>query len=100
MARLIDADRLAKVMKDMAAIAAYPGNAKAAPASWAEAFEEFIDYIDAARTVDAVEVVRCKDCKHHIDEELGMVFCPMILVSWMGNNEFCSRGVRRTDDGN
>ena len=51
--------------------------------------------IDNAPTVDAVPVVRCKDCKHHEDEEIGMVYCPNALGGWVGENWFCADGERK-----
>lgn len=48
-------------------------------------------------TVDAVEVVRCLYCKHHEDEEIGMVYCPNILGGWVGENWFCADGERKED---
>ena len=48
--------------------------------------------IDDAPTVDAVEVVRCKDCKYHEDEEIGMVYCPNAIGGWVGENWFCADG--------
>ena len=57
-------------------------------------------YVDAkqisdAPTVDAVPVVRCKDCKYHEDEEVGMVYCPNALGGWVGENWFCADGERK-----
>lgn len=43
--------------------------------------------------VDFVEVVRCKDCKFHEDEELGMVYCPY-AIGWVEENWFCAGGER------
>lgn len=100
MARLIDADRLAKVVEDMAD---YPWNAKAAPGSWRAAFEEFLDYIDDAPTVDAVEVVRCKDCKYWERPKIGTGTCDRMMGDQFGycdTYDFCRCGVRRESDGN
>lgn len=47
--------------------------------------------------VDMVEVVRCKDCKHHEDEEVDMVYCPNIVGGWVGNDFFCADGERETE---
>lgn len=46
-------------------------------------------------TVDAVEVVRCKDCKYHEDEEIGMVYCPNMIGGWVVENWFCADGERK-----
>lgn len=62
----------------------------------------FLVMISQAPTIDAVPVVRCEDCKHfaHCEEVEG--------VSWTGfcnygefhtdEEDFCSRGERRSDD--
>lgn len=44
-----------------------------------------------------VPVVRCEDCKHHEDEQSGMVWCPCNIGSWVENDFFCAYGERRTD---
>ena len=44
------------------------------------------------QTVDAVPVVRCKDCKYHEDEEIGMVYCPNAFGGWVRENWFCADG--------
>lgn len=48
-----------------------------------------------APTVDAVEVVRCKDCKWHEYEEIGMVWCPNMVGSLGGEDGYCSWGEKR-----
>lgn len=53
--------------------------------------------IDETPTVDAVPVVRCKDCKHHEDEEMGMVYCPHIVGSWVAEDFYCADGERRSE---
>lgn len=45
-----------------------------------------------------VPVVRCEDCKHHEDEQPGMVWCPYNIGSWVENDFFCAYGERRTDE--
>ena len=52
------------------------------------------EMVDKATTIDAVPVVRCKDCKHHEDEEIGMVYCPNALGGWVAENWFCADGER------
>ena len=52
-------------------------------------------FINAAPTVDAVEVVRCRECKHHENEEIGMVYCPNMLGGWVAENWFCADGERK-----
>ena len=49
-------------------------------------------------TVDAVPVVRCKECKYHEDEEIGMVYCPRQIGGWVKTDWFCADGERRSDD--
>ena len=44
---------------------------------------------------DVAPVVRCKDCKHHEDEEIGMVYCPNSIGGWVGENWFCADGERK-----
>ena len=53
--------------------------------------------LDAMPTVDAVQVVRCRECKYHEDEELGMVYCPHLVGSWVAEDFYCADGERRTD---
>ena len=43
------------------------------------------------------ELVRCKDCKHHEDEEFGMVYCPNQVGGWVGDDFFCKDGEGRED---
>lgn len=54
-------------------------------------------YADGRADRDA-EIIRCKDCKHHEDEEPGMVYCPIIVGGWVRNDFFCADGERREDD--
>lgn len=54
--------------------------------------------VENAPTVDAVPVVRCKDCKHHENEEIGMVYCPNQIGGWVGENWFCADGERKDDE--
>ncbi len=46
-------------------------------------------------TIDAVRVVRCSECKHHEDEEPGMVYCPNIVGSWIEDDFYCAYGERK-----
>ncbi len=41
-----------------------------------------------------VKVVKCKDCTIKEHHEPGMVWCPLVLGSWIGEEEYCSRGTR------
>lgn len=58
----------------------------------------FAKEIDKAEIIDAVPVVRCKNCKHHEEEEPGMVYCPHIVGSWVSENFFCGFGERKDVD--
>ena len=51
--------------------------------------------VDKAPIIDAVPVVRCKDCKHHEDEEIGMVYCSNMIGGWVVENWFCADGERK-----
>ena len=51
--------------------------------------------VDKAPTIDAVPVVRCRECKYH-----NRPPCPMRLsFNWTEDNDFCSYGERRTENG-
>lgn len=39
-------------------------------------------------------IVRCKDCRFHEDEEIGMVYCPTVVGGWVEDNWFCKGGER------
>ena len=52
---------------------------------------------DVPTAKDAVEVVRCKDCKHHEDEEPRMAYCPNIVGSWVNEDFFCGYGERTNE---
>ena len=54
-----------------------------------------ITEIDNAPTVDAVEVVRCKDCKNWNDGICKSGFG----LAFNGEDDFCSYGERREDNG-
>lgn len=66
----------------------------------AAAFEEFLELIP---TVDAVEVVRCKDCiaksTWYTDKAFGVEVCGLSGFIVVEDNDFCSYGERREDDG-
>lgn len=53
--------------------------------------------IDDAPTADVVEVVRCKDCRFHEDEQIGMVYCPAVVGGWVEDNWFCKGGERKDE---
>ena len=52
-------------------------------------------YITEAPAADVVPVVRCRECKHHEDEEIGMVYCPNMIGGWVVENWFCADGERK-----
>lgn len=84
--RLIDGDSLMKtVFNDVVLV---DGEVKGVGLILAET-------VDKAPTIDAVPVVRCKDCKYHEDEEIGMVYCPNALGGWVAENWFCAEGERK-----
>ena len=55
----------------------------------------FETMLSEAPTINAIPVVRCKDCKYHEDEEIGMVYCPNALGGWVAENWFCADGERK-----
>ena len=46
---------------------------------------------------ERVEVVRCKECRFHEDEQIGMVYCPATVGGWVEDNWFCKGGEREDD---
>lgn len=68
------------------------------PADYCAGWNGLIRLLEKAPTVDAVPVVRCKDCKHHENEEIGMVYCPNSIGGWVGENWFCADGERKETD--
>ena len=84
--RLIDGDSLMKtVFNDVVLV---DGEVKGVGLILAET-------VDKAPTIDAVPVVRCRECKYHEDEEIGMVYCPNALGGWVAENWFCAEGERK-----
>ena len=57
---------------------------------------------DYNRTQEAIDrmycIIRCKDCKHHQDEEPGMVYCPNMIGGWVDNNFFCGWAERKENE--
>ena len=51
--------------------------------------------LDKMPTIDAVSVVRCRECKYHEDEEIGMVYCQNAVGGWVGEDWFCADGERK-----
>ena len=69
------------------------------PQEWNDDYEKgFADCLEkvlALPSIDAVPVVRCKDCKHHEDEENGMVYCKREIGGWVDEDWFCADGERK-----
>ena len=61
--------------------------------TWSE--KTAIDAIKNLPSVDAIPVLRCKDCV--FSEGFGWSACPMLGVVKLRDDDFCSRGERRTD---
>lgn len=40
------------------------------------------------------EIVRCRDCVHKEKEQPGMIFCPLMVGSWVDEDHFCKWGDR------
>lgn len=81
MSRLIDAFKLTD----------YANNTK----------DKTIDANDIMRfpSVDAVPVVRCKDCKYLYNDDDNDDDCPLRDYFWHNEEDYCSYGERREDDG-
>lgn len=47
--------------------------------------------------VGGKRLVRCKDCKYHEDEEVGMVYCPNIVGGWVREDFYCGDGERKDE---
>lgn len=43
-------------------------------------------------------LVRCKDCRWHIDEQPGMVYCLAVVGGWVEDEWFCKGGERKDDE--
>ena len=68
-------------------------------------------WVNNAPAVDAVEVVRCKNCKHFTQDAFSITFCDYHTghacdddgrcdgVCDVYEDDFCSYGERRADDG-
>ena len=53
------------------------------------------DILSELPTIDAVEVVRCKECVY--SRGFAALACPMVGRANLKDDDFCSRGERRTD---
>lgn len=56
---------------------------------------DIIHDFETMPSADAVEVVRCKDCAY--SEGFPWSACPMLGIVKLKDDDFCSRGERRTD---
>lgn len=54
--------------------------------------------VEMRQKVTIRRLVRCGECKHHEDEEPGMVYCPKIVGSWVSENWFCADGEREVQE--
>ena len=90
MARLIDADKIVNGISLYMTENAYLNDTPL------DELKMVANWITDAPTVDAVEVVRCWECKHRD----GIPGQPNIVCSQMHDDDFCSYGGRKDDDGN
>ena len=65
---------------------------------------EILAELEFADTIDAVEVIRCKDCKNWREGFTGSgmrinTWCPLMNGSVTKDNDFCSYGERREENG-
>ncbi len=90
--RLCDLDEIKiRVERQYKDCHGYSGNKKAI---YREAILAVKSILHSAKPIDAVPVIRCKYCKYHEDEEIGMVYCPNVIGGWVGENWFCADGER------
>lgn len=60
-----------------------------------------LDWLSIISTVDVVFVVRCKDCKHFgEDMGYGKHDCKKYELPYCLENDYCSYGERKNDNGN
>ena len=65
--------------------------------------QEDAERMDASQAVQILkplrdmirEIVRCKDCVNAQYRELGMVYCPRMIGSWVEDDWFCADGKRK-----
>ena len=96
MGRLIDADTLNMHLADI----------QLANRGWKDDFcdtlDDIMQMVDDMPTVDAVPVVRCKDCigkVHWYKDDYGCTVCGLSGFLGIEENDFCSCGERRGEDG-
>ena len=93
--RLIDADRLKKVMSETIMFIMQNPKMDSQEAHVRAAFVTFGKMLHNAPTIDAVPVVRCKDCRWRTGFEMDDAWHPCDEVA-VNNNWFCADGERRT----
>lgn len=96
--RLIDAYTLAEEIEELRITVA------GKPAKWNDAKHSVLRVIAEQADVDAVKVVRCKDCKHLVLTKDGEhnpndCVCDYWMCDGLTDDDFCSYGERRTDNG-
>lgn len=64
-----------------------------------DALDEAIYDIRAIKGEDVQPVVRCKDCKYAQNPNDTMVYCTYFECGTMSQDDFCSQGDRRTENG-
>lgn len=101
MSRLIDADELKAFYKHWDS--EYSGE------ELKEYKRIFDSIVDQQPKVDAVPVVRCKDCIHYIKRDcwtengrvtIGDCWNDQGIFTYVLDNDYCSRGYRRDNNGN
>ena len=60
--------------------------------------EYIYEYIEGKNDILKGELIRCKDCKHWAMHSWCSRLAPFDKV-YMGDNDYCSKGKRREDDG-
>ena len=63
----------------------------------ADIWHQFSALVMWQQTADVEEVVRCKDCRFHENEQIGMVYCPAVVGGWVEDNWFCKGGEREDE---
>lgn len=98
MSRLIDAFPLEIAFENL--VKSWTGRSLSA-----SGYSKALEMVRGAKTVDAVRVLRCKDCKHfgpRIEEGSAKGICWAFgaqPASVTDEEDYCSRGERRPDDG-
>lgn len=91
MAKYIDADEIEIILDGAIQGEEVTGNAPMINA------HELMCMLHDIPSADVTEVVRCKDCRFHEDEEIGMVYCPAVVGGWVEDNWFCKGGEREDE---